>query len=81
MVWACIEKRTIICGQVRCRGKEGEEDRSGGGWITSGTTCRRESCQGGSARPGYMKETSAPHRWERMQNKKMKNATSHSIDK
>ena len=25
----------------RCRGKE-EEDQSGGGWTTSGTTCRRE---------------------------------------
>ena len=27
-------------------GKEGEEDHSGGGWITSRTTCRRENCQG-----------------------------------
>ena len=26
-------------------GKEGGEDQSGGGWITSGTTCRRENCQ------------------------------------
>ena len=30
----------------RCRGKEGEEDqRSGGGWIASGTTSRRGGCQ------------------------------------
>ena len=27
-------------------GKEGEEDPSGVGWLTSGTTCRRENCQG-----------------------------------
>ena len=26
-------------------GKEGEEDQSGGGWIASGTTCRRENFQ------------------------------------
>ena len=28
-----------------CRGKEGDEDQSGGGsgWIVSGTTCRREN--------------------------------------
>ena len=30
----------------RCRGKEGEEDQSGGGWIPSGTTCRRKNYQG-----------------------------------
>ena len=30
----------------RCRGKEGEEDQSGGGWIASGTTCPRENCPG-----------------------------------
>ena len=29
----------------RCRGKEGEEDQRGGGWITPRTTCRRENCQ------------------------------------
>ena len=28
-----------------CWGNEGEEDRNEGGWITSGTTCRRETCQ------------------------------------
>ena len=27
-------------------GKEGEEDLTGGGWITSSTNCRRENCQG-----------------------------------
>ena len=27
-------------------GKEGGEDRTGGGWITSSTNCRRENCQG-----------------------------------
>ena len=27
----------------RCRGKEGEEDQSGGGWIPSGTTCQRKN--------------------------------------
>ena len=26
--------------------KEGEQDQSGGGWITSRTTCRRKNCQG-----------------------------------
>ena len=26
--------------------KEAEEDRSGCGWITSRTTCRKENCQG-----------------------------------
>ena len=26
--------------------KKGEEDRSGGSWITSGRSCRRENCQG-----------------------------------
>ena len=25
---------------------KGEEDQSGGGWITSRKTCRRENCQG-----------------------------------
>ena len=33
-------------------GKEGEEDRSGSGWITSGTTCRRDNCQGRKRKPG-----------------------------
>ena len=28
------------------RGNQGEEDQSGGGWITSGTTCPRENCPG-----------------------------------
>ena len=33
-------------------GKEGEEVQSGGGWITSGTTCRRENCQGRTRKTG-----------------------------
>ena len=36
----------------KCRGKEGEEDRSGGGWIISGTNCRRENCQGRKRKTG-----------------------------
>ena len=36
-------------------GKEREEDRRAGGWITSRTTCRRESCQVRKhARPSLM---------------------------
>ena len=35
-----------------CRGKEGEEDQIGGGWIASGTTCRRENCQGRKGKTG-----------------------------
>ena len=31
---------------MKVPGKEGEEDRIRDGWITSGTTCRRENCQG-----------------------------------
>ena len=37
--------------RVMCRGKEGEEDQSGGGWIASGTTCRRGVVRGGRTRP------------------------------
>ena len=37
-----VGKRMMV---MRCRGKEGEEDQSGGGWIASGTTCQRENCQ------------------------------------
>ena len=33
-------------------GKKGEEDQSGGGWIASGTTCRREICQGRARKTG-----------------------------
>ena len=33
-------------------GNEGEEDRSGDGWITSGTTCQRENCQGRKRKAG-----------------------------
>ena len=37
---------------MEVRGKEGEEDQSGGGWIASGTTCRRENCQGRTCKTG-----------------------------
>ena len=30
----------------------GEEDQSEGGWIASGTTCRRENCQGRTRKTG-----------------------------
>ena len=33
-------------------GKEGEEDQSGGGWITPGMTCRRTNCQGRKRKTG-----------------------------
>ena len=50
MVWACVEKRRRIRREERVMDLEvpgkGEEDRSGGGWITSRKTCRRENCQG-----------------------------------
>ena len=50
MVWACIEKRRRIRrqesdGDGGAGEKKERNDRSGGGWITSGTTCRRENCQ------------------------------------
>ena len=38
-----VGKRVMV---MECRGKEGEEDQSGGGWIASGTTCRSENCPG-----------------------------------
>ena len=42
VVWACIEKKRRICrqesdGDGGAGGKEGEEDRSGSGWITPGS--------------------------------------------
>ena len=43
-------------------GKEGEDNRNGVGWISSGTTCRREHCQGGSCRPGKMEASRKKHR-------------------
>ena len=33
-------------------GKEEVEDQSGGGWIKSRKTCRREICRRRTARPG-----------------------------
>ena len=41
-----VGKRATV--MERCREKEGEEDRSGGVWITSRTACRRE--RGGRTR-------------------------------
>ena len=49
-----------------CRGKDGEEDQSGGGWIASGTTCRRENWQGRTCKTGIdggiSQDTSTPHK-------------------
>ena len=49
-----------------CRGIEGEEDQSGGGWIASGTTCRRENCPGRTRKTGLnggvSYDTSTPHK-------------------
>ena len=46
-------------------GKEGEEDQSGGGWIASGTTCRRAGCQRRTRKTGLdggvSQDTSTPH--------------------
>ena len=48
------------------KGKEGEEDQSGGGWIALGTTCRRENCQGRTRKTGLdggvSQDTSTPHK-------------------
>ena len=33
-------------------GENGEKDRSGGGWTTPGTTCRRDNCQGRPRKTG-----------------------------
>ena len=43
--WACIEGRRRICGQESDGdgGKDGKEDRSVSGWITSGIVSRRPS--------------------------------------
>ena len=46
-----VGKRVMVM-EVEVPAKEGEEDRSEGGRIASGTTCRREDCQAGSVRPG-----------------------------
>ena len=52
MVLACIEKIRRLCGTDSDEDGgaglelEWKEDLSGGDWITSGTTCRRENCQG-----------------------------------
>ena len=69
--WACFEKRIRIRreesdGDWRCRGKEGEEDQSGGGWIAPGTTCQRGDCQRRTRKTGLdggvSQDTSTPHK-------------------
>ena len=37
---------------MRVPGEKEEEDRSGGGWITSRTTRRRDTCQGRKRKTG-----------------------------
>ena len=44
-----VGKRVMV---MEGRGKEGEEDQSGGGWIASGMTCRRENCRGRTRKTG-----------------------------
>ena len=44
-----VGKRVMV---RRCRRKEGDEDRSGGGWIASGTTCWRENYQARKRKTG-----------------------------
>ena len=41
-----VGKTVMVMEVPPCRGKEGEEDQRGGGWITSRTTCPRGNCQG-----------------------------------
>ena len=38
---------------MEVRGNEGEEDQSGGGWIASGITCRRDNCQRRKPKNGF----------------------------
>ena len=55
-------------------GKRKEEDQSRGGWIASGTTCRRGGCQRRTRKTGLdggvSQDTSTPHttgkRWRRL---------------
>ena len=37
-----VGKRVMV---MEVPGEGGEEHQSGGGWITSGTTCQRDKCQ------------------------------------
>ena len=59
----CVGKRVM---GMEVPGKEGEEDQSGSGWIASGTTCRRENCQGRTRKTGLgvgvSQDTSTPHK-------------------
>ena len=47
-------------------GEKGEDDQSGGGWITSRKTCRRENCQRRKCNTefngGVSQESSTPHK-------------------
>ena len=45
----CVGKRVMA---MEVPGIEGEEDQSGGGWIASGMTCRRENCPGRTHKTG-----------------------------
>ena len=45
--------------------KEGEEDQSGGGWITSGTTCWRYNCQGRKRKIEFNGGVSISHKTHR----------------
>ncbi len=49
MLWDVLRREDEYVGKrvmgMEVTGKEGEEDQSGGGWITSGTTCRRGGCR------------------------------------
>ena len=63
----CVGKRVMgMDDHWRCRGKEGEEDQNGSGWIASGTTCGRENCQGRTRKTGLdvgvSQDTSTPHK-------------------
>ena len=78
MVRACIEKRRKIRRQrvmgMEVLGKKGEEDRSGDGWITSRTTCRRElSGEEAQDRVQWrclIINIDQTYKWERMRKKK-----------
>ena len=41
-----LRREEEYVGDVDGGAGEKKEDRSGGGWITSRTTCQRENCQG-----------------------------------
>ena len=54
-------------------GKEGDEDQGGGGWITSGTTCRRDEVQNCFKwRRLVIRNIELTYKWERMWEKETK---------